>query len=410
MDRKHFHTQAHYYLAIMIALCLPFVRPTPIFIVLMLLNWIIEGDFKNKFSTIFKNKFSLFFIGFFLMHVIGLAYTENMDAGLFDLQVKLSLFIFPIILVSRPFNTDQIRKMFVAFIVGGIICSFVMLTRAVYTYVVLSENNFFYQAFSFFIHPSYLSMYFNLSIVWLLYSVFNPPTKWNRSSTIISFLVIFFFSFIIVLLSSKMGLITMVVIYLGFMIYFIVRSKKYLMGIVGLFIIVASVFAVVRFVPAIEGRINAVFVALSSAGDNHAEKESTAVRMLIWSAANKVVTENFLLGAGTGDAKDELVKEYEKEGMTGAIEHKLNAHNEFYQVFVSIGVIGFLIFIACLFWPLFRAFRSYNVIYALFLLIIITNYFPESMLETQAGVMFYAFFNSLLCFCTNFVPNKTNSL
>lgn len=410
MDRKHFHIQAHYYLALMIAFCLPFVRPTPVFIVLMLLNWLIEGDFKNKFSTIFKNKFSLLFIGLFLIHVIGLAYTQNMDFGLFDLQVKLSLFIFPIVLVSRPFSEEQIRKMFVAFIIGGILCSFVMLTRAVYTYVVLSENNFFYQAFSFFIHPSYLSMYFNLSIAWLLYSIFNPPSNWNRTSNILSFLIILFFSFIIVLLSSKMGLITMVVLYLGFMIYFIVRSKKYGLGIVGLLIIVASVFAVIRFVPAIEGRINAVFVALSSSGENQAEKESTAVRMLIWSAANNVISENFLLGTGTGDSKDELVKEYEKQGMTGAIEHKLNAHNEFYQVFVSVGVVGFLIFLGGLFLPLLAAFKTSNSVYILFLLIIISNFFPESMLETQAGVMFYAFFNSLLCFCTNFVPNKNNSI
>ena len=123
--------------------------------------------------------------------------------------------------------------------------------------------------------------------------------------------------------------------------------------------------------------------------------------MLIWSASNQVISENLLLGTGTGDAKDALLVEYANRGMTGALSHKLNAHNEYYQVFVSIGLIGFLLLLMCLFLPLYNGFTSSNWIYILFLLIIILNFVSESMLETQAGVLFYAFFNSLLCFNRN---------
>ena len=88
--------------------------------------------------------------------------------------------------------------------------------------------------------------------------------------------------------------------------------------------------------------------------------------------------------------------------MKGALEHKLNAHNEFYQVFISIGIIGFIIFVITLLAPLSLAFKINNFIYIIFLFIIVFNFLPESMLETQAGVMFYSFFNSLLCFsCYN---------
>ena len=120
--------------------------------------------------------------------------------------------------------------------------------------------------------------------------------------------------------------------------------------------------------------------------------------MLIWSAANQVIAENLLIGVGIGDAKDVLLIEYEKRGMTGAMEHKLNAHNEYYQVFVSLGLIGFILLLMTLLLPLYSAFTSSNWIYILFLLIIILSFIPESMFETQAGVLFYAFFNSLLCF------------
>lgn len=397
---KEFHIKAHYYLALIIALCLPVARLTPVFIALMFLNWLIEGDFKNKFQIIAKNKLALLFILFYVMHLIGLIYTGNIDSGLFDLQVKLSLFIFPLLLASRPLNKEQIRIIFIAFIAGGILSSFIMLSRAIYTYTIFGENNFFYQAFSFLIHPSYLSMYFNLCIAWLLLNILGPM-KGLKPSKPISILIILFFSFIIVLLSSKMGLLIMVMQYVGFTIWFIIISKRYVLGTAGLALIALSAFSLVHFVPEIGDRVNNAIAAMSNSTINQAEAESTAVRMLIWKAANQVITDNFFIGAGTGDSRDVLVQEYEKRGMTGALEHKLNAHNEFYQVFVSIGLIGFLIFILSLLIPLFSAFKTKNAIYILFLLMLILNFIPESMFETQAGVMFYAFFNSLFCFGKN---------
>jgi O-antigen ligase len=396
-DRKQFHINAHYYLALMIAFCLPLARFTPVFIVLMLLNWLVEGGLKNKFKTIYKSKTALLFIAFFLIHLIGLLYTQNIDSGLFDLQVKLSLLIFPVILVSRPLDSIRVNSVFIAFISGGIICSLIMLSRAIYTYYAFGENNFFYQAFSFLIHPSYLSMYFNLCIAWVLLSLLKRDQS-HSFPLWLSVLVVVFFTFIIILLSSKMGLLTMILIYFGIIVGFIISRKKYLSGLVALTVMCALVFSLVRFVPEVRDRVNNAIAAMSSSTTDQTEAESTAVRLLIWKAANQVISENFLFGAGTGDSKDALVKEYEKRGMTGALEHKLNAHNEFYQVFVSVGLIGFLIFIFSLIFPLSNALKEGNAVYILFLLIMILNFVPESMFETQAGVMFYAFFNSLLCF------------
>jgi O-antigen ligase len=396
---KELHIKIHYYLALLIAFCLPVARFAPIFIALMLLNWLIEGDFKNKFHLIIKNKFALLFIAFFLLHLIGLIYTQNMDSGLFDIQVKLSLLIFPVVLSSRPIDNEKIQKVFFAFIAGGIVASIILLTRAVYTYEVFGENNFFYQAFSsYLIHPSYLAMYMNLMICWILLNILNGTVYKNKFSNATAFLIVIFFSSIIVLLSSKVGLITMVLEYICLLIYFVISKKKYFTGIFGLVIIVITVYSVMHFVPEISGRINRAIFAVTTPTTNQADAESTAVRLLIWKASSQVISENLILGAGTGDVNDVLMKEYEKRGMTGALEHKLNAHNAFYQVFVSLGLIGFIILILCLLLPLGFAFKAGNGIYIFFIFIIILNFLPESMLEGQAGVMFYAFFNSLFCF------------
>lgn len=400
MARKQFHSQAHYYLASICALSLPFGRFTAVFIGLLLLNWLIEGDFKNKFQELVKNKLALLFIGFFLMHVVGLAYTQNMNSGIFDLQVKLSLFVFPFIVATRPYSHLQVRNIFSFFIIGCFLSSLFLLSVATYDYIVLSESNFFYQEFSFLIHPSYLSMYFNLAITWLLYNTIQKNQSANRLTFVVSILLVLFFSFIIVLLSSKMGLLTLLLLFIGFAMYFTISRKKYVLGFVVILLIFATTFSLFRYVPEIRDRLNNAIASITSSTSKQTDAESTAVRMLIWSAANQVISENFVFGVGTGDAKDKLIEEYEKRGMTGALEHKLNAHNEFYQVFVSLGLIGFVLLLMTLLLPLYSAFTSSNWIYILFLLIIILSFIPESMFETQAGVLFYGFFNSLLCFRT----------
>jgi O-antigen ligase len=186
--------------------------------------------------------------------------------------------------------------------------------------------------------------------------------------------------------------------FIGFLIQSIIAQKKYIIGSIGLGIIIISIFSILHFVPEVSDRIKRMIDVVENGTPDASAMESTGVRMLVWSASNDVIAENLILGTGTGDSKDELMKVYKERGMTGAYEHNLNSHNEFYQVFVALGIIGFILLFANLWFPLFSAIKSGNTIYVLFLLIIIFNFLTESMFETQAGVMFYGFFNSLLCF------------
>lgn len=398
MTRQEFHTKTYYYLALLIAFCLPFARLTPAFIALMLLNWIIEGDLKNKLILLSKNKFALLFIAFYGMHLIGMLYTQNTNSGRFDLEVKFSLLAFPLVLATRPFNNKDTDSVFFAFIIGGVISALILLGRALYCYVYLNENCFFYMQFSYFLHPSYLSMYLNIAIAWLLLGILKHEFSKQAFSNLFALIIIIFFSLIIVLLSSKMGMFTTVLIFIGFLIYYIYSRKKYTLGIAGILLMTIMIYSVIRFVPAISDRVNTAISAITNTTVDKTESESTAVRLLIWNACNQVISENKYFGTGTGDAKDELLKEYEKQGMTGALEHKLNTHNEFYQVFVSLGLIGFTLLLGNLLIPLIFAFKIHHTMYLFFLLIIVFNFLSESMLETQAGVMFYAYFNSLFCF------------
>lgn len=394
MSRIEFHRKAHYFIAILIAFTLPFGKFTPLFIGLLLVNWIVEADFKTKFDNFIKNKLAVLFVSLYLIHVLGLIYTNNMASGLFDIQVKLSLLIFPLIFASRPLTKVELSKVFYAFTIGLVYASIYMISRAVSLYFIEHEVAFFYQEFSALLHTSYMSMYMNLAIVWLLITLFKSENE-HPFSKISSSLLILFFSFIIILLASKSGILTLALIFIGVLLYLILFRKNYLIGILGIVFIASSLVLINRFAPAVANRMDSFLGAIHTES-NTETTESTSVRMLIWESSNQVIKNNFLFGVGTGDAKDALNAEYSKNNITNALNHNLNAHNEFYQIYICLGLIGFIILVLSLFYPFVYYSKTIDYVYVIFLLIIIFNFLTESMLETQAGVMFYAFFNAIL--------------
>jgi len=318
-----------------------------------------------------------------------------MTFGLKDIEVKMSLFIFPLLLATSSFKKQDVYKIMYSFVAGCFLCGIAMLSRALYSYVSFGENNFYYQSFAFLLHPSYLSMYINLGVAFILLQLTQLQTNGYK---FICFLIISFFAVLIVLLSSKMGLISMLLILFGFMLRYIVKFKKYVLGISGLFAAIVLCFCLIKFVPAFVSRFDSLIHSFKEKEIDKASIESTDVRRLVWGAAKKVVSKNIVFGVGTGDSKDALMEEYKAEGLVGAYDHKLNAHNEYFQVFVALGLVGFVLLLLNLFVPLMHSFKYSNTLYFIFILIIILNFAVESMFETQAGVMFYAFFNSLLCF------------
>jgi O-antigen ligase len=124
--------------------------------------------------------------------------------------------------------------------------------------------------------------------------------------------------------------------------------------------------------------------------------DGTAERMEVWKASLEVIRDHPVLGTGTGDVKDELIGKYSRDGMEGAFSQKLNAHNQYLQTFAALGIGGFLVLAAMILLPFLDAIRKRDLLYLMFLLVFGLNIAVESMLETQAGVVFYAFFNSFL--------------
>lgn len=403
MPGHTFHSRTHYWLSGCIAFLLPFKQGVAVLIALLLLNWLVEMDFRNKIRTLFHSPIALLFLSFYLLHAVGILWTTNPSAGFFDLQVKLSLLIFPVIFSTRPLEKHAVDRIFIFFILGCAASCTILFIRAAFSYLLNGENHFLYVEFSYFIHPGYFSMYLNFSLIYLLF--YFQPTAWITER--IRLLCIALFCITIVLLSSKIGYLTLLLSVSGWVIYTVLKRKKYLHAAIGILLAAGLMITGIKCFPLIAARINTTLQTLTSGNPDKANEESTAVRINIWKAAARLSTEHPVLGQGTGGAQPALMNAYKKEGIKRALDLNLNAHNAYLQVLVSLGFAGLLLLLAALFIPGIIAIKNRNWIYFFFVSLLMFNFIPESSLETQAGTMFYGFFNSLIFFTVR--PETTNT-
>ena len=134
---------------------------------------------------------------------------------------------------------------------------------------------------------------------------------------------------------------------------------------------------------------------------------STQSRILIWEISSDLIQEKPLFGYGSGDSKLALTEKYKQHNLGFLLDKQFNAHNQYLQSTLDAGLIGGITLLLLLFVPLIMCFKDKQVLYAIFIGILALNFFSEAMLETQSGVIFYAFFNTL--FFSVLMQQKSNN-
>ena len=134
------------------------------------------------------------------------------------------------------------------------------------------------------------------------------------------------------------------------------------------------------------------------------EQNSTTVRMHLWPEAWQVILQHPFIGVGVGDVKDELVDVYKKNNYQIGVEKQFNPHNQYLQTMVTLGFIGLVSLSFILFYPMYISIKSGQFLFLIFMVIVALNIVTESMLERQAGILFFCFFS--MFFYTQFLNQK----
>lgn len=134
------------------------------------------------------------------------------------------------------------------------------------------------------------------------------------------------------------------------------------------------------------------------------------MRLEFWKTAIYIITKHPLFGVGTGDIQDEFNKAYDETNSKLTTEWRLRCHNQYLAITVAFGVVGLMLFLFYLFLPAISHKQQLHYLYWPFFIIVLLSFITEDTLETQSGVTFFIFFQTLFFWLSSFSANKTKTV
>ncbi|MBI5541756.1 MAG: O-antigen ligase family protein [Bacteroidia bacterium] len=207
---------------------------------ILLGNWIAEGNFKEKFSKLKSKNGILFFSSIFIVHVIWLLPPQDYNYAFNDLKVKVPILVLPILIGSSYALTKKLLKSILLFFTSGVLLgTLISITIFIFKQSVNITN---YRDLSPFISHIRFSLMIAFSIFIFMYYSFNKNETafkgiWKICALIASVWLIVF----LILLKSLTGIVIFGIIsYLIFW-FLAFKIKHWLKWVIFLFLIVLPV-------------------------------------------------------------------------------------------------------------------------------------------------------------------------
>jgi len=385
---KELIPKINFSLYLLIAFLLPLHQKSiGLFIGVLTVFSILELILFKNFSI--KNK-PIFIAGllFFLIHLISVIYSSDKAIAWFDIEVKLSLLIFPILFsIQNQYLKKYNKLIFFTFVLSSFIGSVVMLYIPLMAYWGNGFEFLNHVREMRYLHPSYFSMYLIFSIGILIKYITE-----NKNIIIYKYIIfvpIIFLVYLISLLQSKAEIITIIVVLFYLFMLAIIKLRSFLLKIAIFLLIISFSLIILQK----SSRLQSMFYSveqISSAGES--KDETTGIRYEIWKIAAHQIKSNWLIGVGAGDIKSSISSELEDKHLDAALDNSLNIHNQFLETFLGQGILGLSLLIFLLYLGVKEAIKRKDWLLTVFLILITISFGPESMLNTQAGVIFFSFF------------------
>ncbi|HLT82124.1 MAG TPA: O-antigen ligase family protein [Cyclobacteriaceae bacterium] len=355
------------------------------------LYWLIGRKF-NITLEVLKESVVLKLILAYLLVIIASAVTSSdVKEGMRLLEKRLNLLAIPLTLASFSITSKDKALLLKAFI-GVCLCCAVY--SIISTYVVhdfnfqrLLKDREYLSYYCWIIHEtlglnaSYYALFVAFASILAAYYALYGEKKY-RIYYLGSYLFLFAF---MALLGSRISLLAMLALSLA-LLGKAWRDRKIAITRV-LAILSAVVVASILFmkIPYLSSRVMA---AINSFGDDP--------RSMTFDCAIEVIKEKPIFGHGLGDVTKAALSCYLNKGYTEPYQDQYNFHNEFLEITASAGIIGLLVFLMLLGTLLWKGLREQNIIGVAFIFLFMIACQPESLLDRNKGILFFAFFSTLL--------------
>lgn len=219
---KNYHRHIYFFSLSLLVVSLPLsVFLLSVAQIILLVNWLAENNFREKWERAKKNKGVFAFITIYIVHIIGMFYSTDWNYGLHDLKIKLPLLVLPIIIgTTNPLSKQEFKRILLLFC-GGLLISTIISTGKLFG--LWGAEVMDVRDISIFISHIRLALMVNMAIFILAWFVSESRTI---SSKLGFSLILIWFVLFLVILKSLTGLIIFGVLCLFFCIRYAFKSSN----------------------------------------------------------------------------------------------------------------------------------------------------------------------------------------
>jgi len=384
--------KVYQFLLILLAFLLPLtVYGANLIIVIIVLIWLLSGDYASKFRKTINNKVLRASIVFFLLHVVGLLWTEDFSWGLHIVhKMWYFLLFFPILfnIVQKKYTKYYITSFLLAISITEIF-SYLIWFQVISPFGSAEV----YNPTPFMSHISY-----NPILAFAIYLVYHEVLFNNKLTQLKFFLYSFFavtMTINMFITGGRAGQVIYFVI-LATMIFQYFSAKK-IKALLTICILIPGIFMTAYQT---SSQFNErVDLAVKNAMA-FSENTQSSVGMRISFAINswEIIKENLILGVGTGD----YPLEYNKVNVrnTPEIPYSTNPHNMYTLILVQLGIVGLLSMLSICYYQIKAAWANENIFFRnagitlplIFLILMLS----DSYLLGHYTSLLFVFFSSFL--------------
>jgi len=263
----------------------------------------------------------------------------------------------------------------------------------------------------------YYALFINVALV-SLFSLWNLGEIKKPTQKLTSILLFVVFVGAQYLLACRTAMLTTVFIFLGFVLIILIGkvSKKHVALLMsGILLFILTMTAVF---PKVLKRFNSI-TNLEYKYDNpnpinHFNGEikdenwnGLNTRLAIWNCAIEEIKKKPIFGDGLGDVQESLMKNYEEKNFILARERNHNTHNQYLDILMSNGILGFIIFFTFLVFLFLKAIKERNWLLLGIVFTFALACLTENILNRNQGIVFMGLFIASIVFF-NFKLNKSN--
>lgn len=205
---------------------------------LLMVNWLIEGQFAIKMWRLKERKSLMLIISVFLLYLFGLLWTDSLNSGLQDVKIQLPFLIIPLVIgTSEALNYIQVKRIVYVFSAAVIVASLCSI------FVLLGFSGKSIQdprEMSLFISHIRFSLLINISIFSLFWFARKEEQKGILEKAFL-FLAIIWLTIFLVILKSATGWVVFLIV-LSVVLFQNVLSIKNMGGRVLLLGVLLSIF------------------------------------------------------------------------------------------------------------------------------------------------------------------------